>query len=148
MHVFSTLEQRAEPYKSINDIFEGDQVVLAASSLQNLMHPKNHNRTEAIASKAYIEISAEEQAVAYLNGLLQHNLTITLMAEETKILSKLQAEAQFQGISLLIEAPDVYYMIAILATSRLCNGQGDKSSFIYGILHRNPSDIPDLAKKL
>lgn len=86
------------------------------------MHPKNHNRTEAIASKTYIEILTEEQAVSYLNGLLQHNITIVLMAEETKILSKLQAEAQSQGITDLIEAPDVYYMIAILGSSQLCNG--------------------------
>lgn len=44
------------------------------------------------------------------------------MAEETKILSKLQAEAQSQGINQLIDAPDVFYMIAILGSSKLCNG--------------------------
>ena len=114
LQAFNTLEQRAEPYKRHDDIFANNRVLLVAVSLQNLLHPKNHNRTEAIASKTYVEIRTEEQAVSYLNGLLQHNLNIVLLAEETKIMSKLQAEAQSQGISALIEAPDVYYMIAML----------------------------------
>lgn len=57
------------------------------------MHPKNHNRTEAIAGKSYVEIITEEHAVNYLNLMLQNNLTIVLMAEETKIFSKLLSEA-------------------------------------------------------
>ena len=57
------------------------------------MHPKNHNRTEAITGKSYVEIITEEHAVNYLNLMLQNNLTIVLMAEETNIFSKLLSEA-------------------------------------------------------
>jgi hypothetical protein len=53
------------------DIFDNNQVVLAAVSLQNLLQPKNHNRTEAIASKSYVEFISEERAVAYLNAQLR-----------------------------------------------------------------------------
>jgi hypothetical protein len=71
------------------DIFDNNQVVLAAVSLQNLLQPKNHNRTEAIASKSYVEFISEERAVAYLNAQLHNYLKIVLLAEETKIMSKL-----------------------------------------------------------
>jgi hypothetical protein len=53
------------------------------------LHPKNHNRTEAIASKSYVEFISEERAVAYLNAQLHNYLKIVLLAEETKIMSKL-----------------------------------------------------------
>jgi uncharacterized protein (DUF2164 family) len=68
------------------DIFDNNQVVLAAVGLQNLLQPKNHNRTEAIASKSYVEFISEERAVAYLNSQLHNYLKIALLAEETKII--------------------------------------------------------------
>lgn len=93
LQAFNTLEQRASPYKRYDDIFGNNRIILVAVTLQNILHPKNHNRTEAIANKSYVEIKNEEQAVSFLNEQLQHNLNIALLAEETKIISKLQAEA-------------------------------------------------------
>jgi len=67
---------------------------------------------------------------------------------ETKILAELQSAAQSQGVEVLINAPDVFYMIAILKSSPMCNGQGDRTYFMNSVLQRDPASIKDLARKL
>jgi len=122
MHVLSQLEKRAKPYTCLLDFVEGDKVILLALICQNSSHPKNHHRTEAIQNKSYIELLTHGAACEYMNNLLQTNLLISVLAVETEILAKLQAEAQSQGISQLISAPDVYYMLAMLNSGAISNG--------------------------
>jgi len=43
--MLSDLEGREVPYSDINEIFNGEEEVLFAVLLQNMMHPKNSDRT-------------------------------------------------------------------------------------------------------
>jgi hypothetical protein len=49
---------------------------------------------------------------------------------------------------MLLDAPDVFYMCAILKSSPICNGKGDRTYFIQQILNRDPRTIKDLGRKL
>lgn len=42
--------------------------------LQNVLHPKNNNRVEAIKSGSYNELKTPEEAQEFIKGQLQVNL--------------------------------------------------------------------------
>lgn len=58
--MLSDLEGRAESYADVLEFFEGEAEILFAVLLQNLLHPKNSNRTDAIKENKYVEIETLE----------------------------------------------------------------------------------------
>lgn len=71
--------------KDIHDLpmIENDNETLFAIIFQNVMQPKNHQRRDAISSKAYIEIKNKQDAVTYLSKLLTSNLRNEIASKET-----------------------------------------------------------------
>lgn len=55
---------------------EGSKATLLAILLQNMQHPKNQHRREAIKGKQYVEIKTEGIAVMYLEKLVYKNLEV------------------------------------------------------------------------
>jgi hypothetical protein len=52
--------------------------------LQNVLHPKNSNRVEAIKGGSYKELKTVEQAREFLASLLHSNLSQELMSVESE----------------------------------------------------------------
>lgn len=148
LQIFSELENR-KPYETLTQIF-GSNIVQFAVNLQNCMHPKNHHRTEAVSSKEYKLIKTEEEAFAYLSNLLSYNLNMHLLGVESEVVNKYKQQASDASLSLLLHAPDVYYMMAILQENhnKLINGAGARSEFFKLALTFDPAMIKDYAQKL
>ena len=136
------------PVQDIVELFDGQDEVLFAVILQNMMHPRNSNRTDAIKAGKYVEIMNLEQARAYIDEMVRFNLTNELRAAETSTLnafSNLQKNADFK---MIVEAPDVYIAAVALSNTEFFNGRGDRSAFFDIILKLDPRQIPDLGNKL
>lgn len=73
-----------------NHLFGADEELVFAIILQNVMHPKNAKRREAIASGDYLELKAIEDAKSYLSNMLEKNLTTQLMGIESECRSVLE----------------------------------------------------------
>ena len=58
--LLSDMEQREIPYSNILEFFGGEEEILFAVTMQNWMHPKNNNRTDAIKAGTYVEIESIE----------------------------------------------------------------------------------------
>lgn len=74
---------------------EGSKVTLLAILLQNLQHPKNQHRREAIKNEQYIEIKNEGIANMYLEKLVYRNLEIEFKNQESQL-----AQGQNKAFSL------------------------------------------------
>lgn len=72
------------------DLFGVDEELVFAIIFQNVMHPKNAKRREAITSGEYVELKGIEDAKAYLSHLLENNLTTQLMGIESECRSVLE----------------------------------------------------------
>ena len=75
-----------QPYEDILDFFDGQEEVVFAMLLQNMMHPKNSNRREAIQSKKYIEFMNVDQAHNYIDDIIRTNLTNELRQAESSVM--------------------------------------------------------------
>ena len=64
-------------------MFGTDEELVFAILLQNVLHPKNSNRSEAIKSNTYVEIKTVEEARHFIAGLLETNLKNELMGIES-----------------------------------------------------------------
>lgn len=65
------LEISSSPSAPILDFYglpliNGDKELVCAIALQNLMHPKNHQRREAVAAKVYYPLLTHADAQYYL----------------------------------------------------------------------------------
>ena len=60
MKLLSDMEQREVPYSDILEFFDGEEEILFTVLLQNMMHPKNSNRSDAIQAGTYVEIESIE----------------------------------------------------------------------------------------
>lgn len=60
-----------------------DQELIFAILLQNLLHPKNSNRVEAIKSGLYKELKTAEEGRAFIVALLESNLKNELQGIES-----------------------------------------------------------------
>lgn len=66
----------------------GDSEVIFAVCLQNALHPKNNNRTEAIKNGTYKEIMTSEDAHSFINSLISSNFKNELMGIESECKNK------------------------------------------------------------
>ena len=70
MRALSSLEGDETQVNSLFTYFNNDEEIALAVIIQNQMHPKNSNRTDAIKNGAYVEIETVEQAQTYLRAIL------------------------------------------------------------------------------
>lgn len=115
MKMLSDLEGRENVYESILEMFGGEQEILFAMLLQNMLQPKNSNRVEAIKAGKYVEIDTVEKARALINDLIRTNLGNELRSTESAIHSSIASLQSEADLKKLVEAPDVY--IAAVALS-------------------------------
>lgn len=126
----------------------GDRELTFSIILQNLMHPKNSNRTEAVKSGSYQELMTHDEGRKFLVQLLSHNLKQELMGVESAAKAQVASLQQMQDVKLILEAPDVYHAAAVLIQQNFYNGKGDRTALIEVVLNTDPKTIPDLARKL
>ena len=146
--MLSDLEGRDSTYESILELFEGQEEILFAVMLQNLLHPKNSHRTDAIKAGKYIEIDTIEQAQAFISSLVEENLTMELKGAESSVRGAFASMASMADIKKLVSAPDVYVAAVALSNKQFYEGRGDRTTFFKVILDLTPSQIPDLGNKL
>merc|ERR1719310_1827367 len=101
-----------------------DRELIFSIVLQNLMHPKNSNRTEAIKGGSYVELTEHEQARKFLVELLQSNLKNELLGVESSVKNQMASLQQMQDVKLILEAPDVHHAAAVLIQQSFYNGKG------------------------
>ena len=78
--------------ESINlPLIDGDKELFAAIILQNLQHPKNHHRREAVVAKQYKEIRTSEQAQEFLSKLVAGHLKNEMAGRETQLRVTMQS---------------------------------------------------------
>lgn len=135
-------------YTEVVQLFGGEKEILFAVILQNGLHPKNSQRSDAIKAGTYVEINTLEQAREFIKNMLRTNLTIELKGAESSVVSMIQSLKSASDIKMLVDAPDVYIAAAALSSVEFFMGRGDRSTFFKVILELNPRTIPDLAKKL
>ena len=87
MKMFSEMEGRESVCSDILEFFGGEQEILFAVLIQNTLHPKNSNRTEAIKAGKYVEIESLQQAQAFISNLVETNLTNELRSVESAIMN-------------------------------------------------------------
>lgn len=148
LKMLSELEGRDKPYEDILEFFNGEKEILFAVLVQNLLHPKNSQRTDAIKDGKYVEIETVEQAQNFLSSLLRTHLTNKLRAAESSVLSALTSMQASADIEKLVKSPDVYIAACALGDQAFYQGQGNRSTFFDIILKLNPMQIPDLGNKL
>ena len=112
--MLADLEGRG-PYEELTDIFGGEREILLAVALQNALHPKNSDRTDAVKADKYVEIETLEQARAFLAELIQINLTNSLRTAESEVVSAFSKMAAASDVRMLVNAPDVFVAAACLA---------------------------------
>lgn len=64
-------------------LINGDKVILLAMLVQNAIHPKNHQRREAVTGKTYKEIKTSQDGVDFISALLKMHLRNELASKET-----------------------------------------------------------------
>lgn len=74
---------------NLNKLIGGDSEVIFAVILQNALHPKNNNRTEAIKSGTYQSITTKDDAHSFINSLISSNFKNELMGIESECKNKL-----------------------------------------------------------
>ena len=121
IHISDTEIKSGEEFPLI----DGNQVMLASIFFQNVMHPKNSHRREAVASNQYVDFKSEDDAAQYFNKLLSTNLQFEFAGRETAIRSELQSAQSYMSANLFIEAPDIYYAAAVMVQLKLYIGKGD-----------------------
>jgi len=114
-------------------LINGDREIMAAIALQNLLHPKNSHRREAIESHSYVAIMNLEQARTVLTQILSTNMKNELAGRETAVRTELlSAKSQMSANTFLI-APDIYFSAAVLLNEKLLIGSGDRTRILYTI---------------
>lgn len=84
--MFSQITEVEKPYKSIMQLpMMDDQVTLFAILVQNALHPKNKQRTEAITSGTYCEIKSKVNAEEFLGAILKQNLENEFRGVESEV---------------------------------------------------------------
>lgn len=72
---------------------------------------------------------------------MQHNLQNELLGVETKILAEQKSLEQSKGTRSLLNAPDVYHMIAMLQSFPISNGSGERLTFFELVISSDPKKI-------
>ena len=112
-------------------LINGDKQLVCAIALQNLMHPKNHHRREAVTAKQYHALLNLEEAQNYLGNMLIQNLRMEMAGKESAIREDYIKQNAANSGSLFLGAPDIYYSAAVLIQEGLKIGDGGRTSLIY-----------------
>ena len=75
LKMLSDLINLDEPVSDILEFFESQEDILFAVVLQNMLHPNNSNRTEAIKNRKYVEITSLQTACEFIEETVRSNLT-------------------------------------------------------------------------
>ena len=75
LKMLSDLINLDEPASDILAFFESEEEILLAVVLQNMLHPNNSNRTEAIKNRKYVEITSLQTACEFIEETVRSNLT-------------------------------------------------------------------------
>lgn len=81
---------------------------------QNLMHPKNSQRREAIEEKSYLEIRTSDDAISFFKRVLSMNFKNELATRETQFRVKIGSAKASNFAEAFLQAPNKYYAAAIL----------------------------------
>ena len=103
---------------------------------------------QAVKDGSYVEIKSTEGAKCYLTSLLRKNLETELKAAQSKVLAEFKALKQSSVSKIVLEARDVFFAAAALGSRKFLIGAGDRSAFLKMVLENNPTEIPDLYRKL
>jgi hypothetical protein len=74
---------KTEEALTLEKMLGEEQELVFAVILQNLLHPKNSNRVEAIKGGSYVELKTVEEARVFIQTLLENNLKNELMGIES-----------------------------------------------------------------
>lgn len=66
-------------------MINGDKVVILAMLIQNALHPKNSQRSEAVEAGTYVEIKTRADADAFLSAIVKKHLKNELMRIEGEV---------------------------------------------------------------
>ena len=146
--MLSDLINLDEPVSDILEFFESQEDILFAVVLQNMLHPNNSNRTEAIKNKKYIEINSLQTAREFIEEIVRFNLTNQLRRAQDEVKQAWEKIESVSEFRLIIEAPDVYVAAVALSQRQFFNGRGHRTTFFDAILNLDPRQIPDLGNKL
>ncbi len=113
---------------------DGNQHLLFGIYFQNMMHPKNSHRREAITSGQYVELTTEAIASDYLSKILTQNLKIEFAGRESAIRSQFQLAASSKSAELFLETPDIYLAAAVMVQEGFYIGKGDSKAIVRGIV--------------
>ena len=80
--------------------------------------------------------------------MLTKNLEIELVAAESEVNKQAEKLAQLHGVNMFIQAPDVYIAASALIASKFSIGKGDRTALLEIVLDTDPTQIPDLSRKL
>ena len=67
-------------------MIDNDKFIVLAMLIQNALHPKNHQRREAVTGKTYIEIKNRDSANSFLHNLVKYNLKNEVLGKETALI--------------------------------------------------------------
>lgn len=112
----NTIRQMLKSQDQLNasSLLGGESDIVFAIMLQNVMQPKNSNRTDAIKSNSYKELRTSEDALDFVNSLISQHFKNDLLSVETSCKNQIASLQQMQGVKLILEAPDVYLAAAVL----------------------------------
>jgi hypothetical protein len=138
LQILANLEGRENP-QSVLEVF-GDDIELAMAVLtQNLQHPKNSHRADAIKEGKYVIIDSSETASKYLHDLAKYHLTNAIRAARSEVMNQMNSMQQSQDLKLLVTAPDVFITAVALSDKDFFEGRGDRTTFFNIILGLNPA---------
>ena len=76
-----------------------------------------------------MEIESNEQAQAYISGLIKYYLGNELRAAESTVVNALQSLQSQADVKMLVEAPDVYIAAIAMSDKTFFEGRGDRTTF-------------------
>jgi len=106
--------KKTEEMLNASSMLGGDRELAFSIILQNMMQPKNANRTEAIKGGSYKELVNQEQGRVLIIDLLSSNLNNELKSAESECKNKIASLQQMQDVKLVLEAPDVFMAASVL----------------------------------
>ena len=112
-------------------LINGDRELVCAIALQNLMHPKNSHRREAVASKSYCLLRNNGEANAYLRMMLVNNFKMELSGRQSAIRDDYIKQASASSGTYFLSAPDINYSAAVLLQEGFLIGNGGRTELIY-----------------
>ena len=130
------------------EIFDSEEEYLMAVQYQNMFHPQNKNRTEAIKEGKYVFIDSKEKAHEYLLEQTKINMGTVALGVKSDVTSQLNKLQSSADLKIMIDSPDIFICTAAMNSIDFYEGRGDRTQFFEMILNLNPLQIPDLARKL